>query len=106
MWWQSRGGRSQTRGKSRGHHFASLAHYGARSVRTLADLALQEQGVIEEVIGDPALVARLSGMGLLPETELRVSKKAPLGDPIAIDFAGQTLSLRLREARQIILQSR
>jgi ferrous iron transport protein A len=73
-------------------------------VKTLADLSLQEQGVIEELIGDPALVARLSGMGLLPGTELKVIKKAPLGDPIAIDFSGQTLSLRLREARQIILQ--
>ncbi len=37
-------------------------------------------------------------MGLLPGTELRVVRRAPLGDPIEIRLRGYSLSLRKSEA--------
>ncbi len=70
-------------------------------MKTLADIMPGETAVVEEVGGDPSVVTRLTGFGLLPEEVVRVVKRAPLGDPIAIEFEGQTLSLRLREARQV-----
>jgi Fe2+ transport system protein FeoA len=34
---------------------------------------------------------------------LKLVRKAPLGDPLAIEFAGQVVSLRLTEAQTIII---
>jgi ferrous iron transport protein A len=41
----------------------------------------------------------------LPEEEILVWKKAPLGDPIYIMVSGYSLSLRLDEADQIIVET-
>ena len=49
------------------------------------------------------IILKLMEMGCLPEEEVTVWKKAPLGDPIYILVAGYSLSLRLDEADQIIV---
>jgi ferrous iron transport protein A len=49
------------------------------------------------------IVLKLMEMGCLPEEEIMVWKKAPLGDPIYILVAGYSLSLRLDEAEQIFV---
>lgn len=46
-------------------------------------------------------IARLMSMGLLPQQELRLTHEAPLGDPIAIEFNGCHMSLRLNDAAEI-----
>lgn len=45
-----------------------------------------------------AVCQRLANFGLLPGAEILLSQVAPLGDPIAITFGGQKISLRRREA--------
>lgn len=47
------------------------------------------------------IILKLMEMGCLPEEELTVWKKAPLGDPIYVLVAGYSLSLRLDEAEKI-----
>lgn len=47
------------------------------------------------------LTLKLMEMGCLPEEEIVVWKKAPLGDPIYILVSGYSLSLRLDEAAAI-----
>ncbi len=42
-------------------------------------------------------------MGCLPEEEITVWKKAPLGGPIYVLVAGYSLSLRIDEADKIIV---
>jgi len=42
-------------------------------------------------------------LGLLPGMSLKLVRKAPLGDPLAIEFAGQVVSLRLAEAESLIV---
>lgn len=49
------------------------------------------------------IVLKLMEMGCLPEEEITVWKKAPLGDPIYVLVAGYSLSLRLDEAEQIFV---
>ena len=44
---------------------------------------------------------KLSDMGLFPGKKITMLFKAPLGDPIAVDVEGYTLSLRLDEAALI-----
>jgi len=49
------------------------------------------------------IILKLMEMGCLPEEEIVVWKKAPFGDPIYTLVAGYSLSLRLDEAEQIIV---
>jgi ferrous iron transport protein A len=49
------------------------------------------------------IILKLMEMGCLPDEEVTVWKKAPLGDPIYILVAGYSLSLRLDEAEQIFV---
>ena len=51
------------------------------------------------------IILKLMEMGCLPEEDITVWKKAPLGDPIYVLVAGYSLSLRLDEAEQIIVET-
>ncbi len=49
------------------------------------------------------LELKLMEMGCIPGEEVVVEQIAPLGDPISIRIAGYSLSLRMNEAHQIII---
>lgn len=51
--------------------------------------------------GDPAIRRRLMDMGIIPGTVVKITGKAPLGDPIEISSRGFNLTLRLKEAENI-----
>lgn len=51
------------------------------------------------------IILKLMEMGCLPEEEITVWKKAPLGDPIYVLVSGYSLSLRLDEAAQINVET-
>jgi ferrous iron transport protein A len=51
------------------------------------------------------IILKLMEMGCLPGEDVTVWKKAPLGDPIYLLVAGYSLSLRLDEAEQIIVEN-
>ena len=70
---------------------------------TLSQLAIGESGIVKEFT-DLDMSVKLMEMGCLPGEEVKVSRVAPLGDPIAINVAGYQLSLRRFEASTIILQ--
>lgn len=69
----------------------------------LSDLKTGERGRIKE-FQSPDLQLKLMEMGCLPGEEIVVEQKAPLGDPISIRVAGYSLSLRINEAAQIIIE--
>jgi Fe2+ transport system protein FeoA len=46
-------------------------------------------------------ISRLMSMGLLPGQEIRLTHEAPLGDPIAVEFQGCHMSLRLKDAAEV-----
>lgn len=50
------------------------------------------------------IILKLMEMGCLPEEEIIVWKKAPMGGPIYIMVAGYSLSLRLDEAEKINIE--
>ena len=43
-------------------------------------------------------------MGCLPGEKVVLEQIAPLGDPVSITVAGYTLSLRLNEAEEIVVE--
>jgi ferrous iron transport protein A len=44
---------------------------------------------------------RLAALGFLPGCRVRISRVAPLGDPISIEMEGQEISVRRAEAALI-----
>ena len=71
---------------------------------TLDQLHIGKPATIK-AIKKEILAARLTEMGLFPGKHLQVLFKAPLGDPIAVDVEGYTLSLRKSEAALIQLEA-
>ena len=47
--------------------------------------------------------SKLLAMGLIPGTSFKVLHIAPLGDPIAIEVRGSTISLRKQDAANLLL---
>lgn len=71
---------------------------------TLDKLKVGENAKITEIKGNGKLRQRFLDMGLIPQTTISVIKFAPMGDPIELNLRGYTLSLRLNEAEQIVVQ--
>ncbi len=72
--------------------------------RTLGELAPGQSGTILSIGNKSGTVKRrLVDMGLTPGTEVRVTKIAPLGDPIEVTLRGYELSLRKEDAAQIVM---
>ncbi|MFU0832463.1 MAG: FeoA domain-containing protein [Oscillospiraceae bacterium] len=71
---------------------------------TLDQLKVGEKCKILQVKGEGALRRRLLDMGLTPHTEVMVRKMAPMGDPIEIHLRGYELTLRLDDAKNIVIE--
>ena len=69
----------------------------------LSQLKSGERGVIT-AFESPDLELKLMEMGCIPGEIVFVEQRAPLGDPISIRVAGYSLSLRINEADQIIVE--
>ncbi len=68
---------------------------------TLDELAIGTKGRIQKVNGEGELRCRLLDMGLIPGTEVLITKVAPMGDPIELHIRGYELTIRIDDARQI-----
>ena len=69
----------------------------------LSDLKAGESGRIKG-FQSSELELKLMEMGCIPGEVVIVEKIAPLGDPISIRVSGYSLSLRINEANQILLE--
>jgi Fe2+ transport system protein FeoA len=68
----------------------------------LTSLAPGCAGVVERVDDrDDPIARRLLDLGFVPPTEVRVLRRAPLGDPVAYEVRGSRLCLRQSEAKLI-----
>ena len=70
-------------------------------------LSRAEVGKIYRVVrveGVGLVKRRILDLGLLPGLEIKVVRKAPLGDPIEIIAKGNPISIRKAEAEKIILE--
>ncbi|MEF2145323.1 MAG: FeoA family protein [Desulfovibrionaceae bacterium] len=67
----------------------------------LRKLKVDQTAVIHSVEAHGDLGRRIREMGLIPGTEIAVTGRAPLRDPVALRLNGFTLSLRNNEADHI-----
>lgn len=73
-------------------------------IKTLDTFNVFEEGIIIKIDGEGKLRRRLLDMGLTPNTNVTLRKKAPLGDPIEITLRNYKLTLRKAEAKLISLK--
>ena len=73
--------------------------------RRLSEFAVGESGTILSVSGEGAVRRRLFDMGVTPGADVKLRKKAPLGDPVEITIRGYELTLRKAEAACVEMQN-
>lgn len=72
---------------------------------TLSDIQVGQTGrVIGYLSGEKIYRHKLLTMGLTPGTQFRVTRIAPLGDPIELDLRDYSLSLRRQEAQCLLVE--
>ena len=69
----------------------------------LSELKPGQEGIIKEFHSNDIFL-KLMEMGCLPGEMISIEKVAPLGDPISIKVSGYSLSLRLNEAENILVE--
>lgn len=72
-------------------------------MKTLSEIKPGIRVVIQEIENDE-LFLKLMEMGFIPGEVVVVEQVAPLGDPISVSVAGYSLSLRLNEAKNILVE--
>ena len=72
--------------------------------KLLSEFTVGEAGVVKAVGGEGKIKRRLFDMGITPNAEIFLRKKAPLGDPIEVTVRGYELTLRKAEAQFVIME--
>jgi ferrous iron transport protein A len=67
----------------------------------LASLPVGARGRIESVDTSTPAGRRLADLGFLPDTDVRVVRRAPLGDPSVFELRGYRLCIRRAEAARV-----
>ncbi len=70
----------------------------------LRNLKVGQKALIRTVSAQGELGRRIRDMGLVPGTEIEITGRAPLRDPVALRMKGFTLSLRNNEADFITVE--
>ena len=70
--------------------------------KKLSELRPGQKGIIKD-FDSLEIHLKLMEMGCLPGEQISVEQIAPLGDPVSVQVAGYTLSLRLDEAAHIMV---
>lgn len=73
-------------------------------MKTLDQLKIGKKAWIVSVGGEGALRDRLLDMGLTPHTRVMIRKVAPMGDPIELMLRGYELTLRVDDAKNIVVE--
>lgn len=73
-------------------------------VKTLDQFVVGESGTVKSVSGEGKIKRRLFDMGITPGADVKMRKKAPLGDPIEVTLRGYELTLRKAEALCVVTE--
>ena len=74
---------------------------GEIALKTLKDIAVGKTATVVKLHGEGAIRRRIMDMGLTKGVLVRVSKLAPLGDPMELTVRGYELSIRRADAEMI-----
>ena len=71
------------------------------SASPLSRLAMGRRATLNKVGGEGSFRRRLMEMGLTPGVEIRLLKRAPMGDPLEIEVRGARLSIRTKDTQAL-----
>ena len=71
----------------------------------LSEIGLNSPVAVRQVGGARPFRRRLMELGLVPGTEVVITKVAPLGDPLEIAVRGSRLSIRQQEAAALMVDA-
>jgi Fe2+ transport system protein FeoA len=71
---------------------------------SLRDLREGDRAEIKAIRGEGPFKRRLLEMGFMPGTNVLIKKYAPLRDPIEMVIKGYHVSLRRKEAQQVLVR--
>ena len=72
----------------------------------LADLKPGDSAVVEKFLSTGKALRRFREMGIMPGSEFKLIRRAPLGDPIEISIMGSLLSVRGEDAVSISVRKK
>jgi ferrous iron transport protein A len=75
-----------------------------KKVIRMRDMLVHQKGIIRKVSANGEKGRRIREMGLVPETPIQITGRAPLRDPVAIKVRDYTLTLRNDEASHILVE--
>jgi ferrous iron transport protein A len=78
---------------------------GRAAFETLAGLTRDQRAIVLGIEGEGPLASRLRDLGFLPGTEVRLLRRAPLGDPSLYELRGTRFCLRRGEAARVRVRS-
>lgn len=70
----------------------------------LNEVDINKKVRVVEIIPQSRIRRRIMDMGIVRNTEILISGKAPMGDPIEVQVRGYNLTLRKNEAKDIIVE--
>ncbi len=70
----------------------------------MRQIPINGRAIIRHVGASGDLGRRIREMGLVPGTEILITGRAPLRDPVALRLSGFTLTLRNNEADHIMVE--
>jgi len=73
-------------------------------VKKLSELEPGDKGVVTMIRGSKASRRRILDMGIVKGSEVKVIRRAPLGDPVEFEVKDYNLSLRKHEAEQVYVE--
>ena len=73
-------------------------------MKLLSEFTIGEVGRVVKVGGTGLIRRRLFDMGITPDAEILLRKKAPLGDPLEVTIRGYELTLRKAEAENVFME--
>lgn len=73
-------------------------------MKLLSEFSVGETGRVVKVEGAGQIRRRLFDMGVTPNAEILLRKKAPLGDPLEVSIRGYELTLRKTEADVVYME--
>lgn len=79
----------------------NCSHHVPDVTKFLGEIHHERALEVVSIASDCGRAGRLASLGFLPGSRIRVSRVAPLGDPISVEMAGQEISLRRAEAALI-----
>jgi len=72
--------------------------------KRLSKLEPGERGVVVRIEGSSITRRRIMDMGIVRGAEIRVVRRAPLGDPVEFEIRDYNLSLRRRDAENVYIE--